>query len=151
MRRAMLLALSALAACFSPDYPDGLTCETGGGCPPGQTCAADNRCYREAGGDGDGGVSADAGMVDAGGLGELLSIDIGADVTITTTGMHAFSILGIYENGTQPITDFAIWSSSNNAVMYVDFEGVAHGQAIGSATATADYDGRRDTALVTVQ
>ncbi len=148
MRGAMLLALSALAACFSPDYPDGLTCEPAGGCPPGQTCAADNRCYREI--SGDGGVSADAVMVDAG-LGELLSIDIGPDVIISVVGTHVFAIQGIYENGTQPITDFAIWSSSNTTVMYVDFEGVAHGQATGSATATADYEGRRDTALVTVQ
>jgi hypothetical protein len=147
--RAAALAALGLAACFSPSYPEGVACDPTGWCPPGQLCAPDNRCYRAIG---DGGVAIpDAMPADAEGLGDLLAIDIGPDVTIAVMGTYQFVITGMYENGTAPITDFAIWESSNNAVMFVDFEGVAHGEAVGSATATADYMGRADSALVTVQ
>ena len=148
MVRGAILGLLGLAACFSPDYPEGVTCEPGGWCPPGQSCAVDNKCYQQLG---DGGAAIpDAFMPDSG-LGDLVSIDIGADVTIPVGGTHQFIVTGIYENGSQEITDFAIWSSSNTAVMFVDFEGVAHGEAVGSATAECDYMGRVDNALVTVQ
>ncbi len=45
MRPAALLL--ALAGCFSPTVEDGAECSPEGDCPPGQTCAADGRCYRE--------------------------------------------------------------------------------------------------------
>jgi hypothetical protein len=47
MWRAALL-LSLAAGCFSPNVEDGAECSPEGGCPPGQTCAADGRCYRES-------------------------------------------------------------------------------------------------------
>ncbi len=148
MVRAAAIGLLGLAACFSPDYPEGVTCEPGGWCPPGQICAVDNRCYREVG---DGGAAIPDAKIPDAGLGALVSIDIGPDVTIPVGGTHQFTITGTYENGTQPITDFAIWASSDMAIMFVDFEGVAHGEAPGTATASCDYMGRADTALVTVQ
>ena len=45
MKGAALLLL--LSACFSPTVEDGAECSPEGACPPGQTCAADGRCYRE--------------------------------------------------------------------------------------------------------
>jgi len=45
MRGVPLLLL--LPACFSPTVEDGAECSPEGACPPGQTCAADGRCYRE--------------------------------------------------------------------------------------------------------
>ena len=79
-----------------------------------------------------------------------MSISIGDDVTIAVGETHQFVITGTYENGTQVIDDFAIWSSSNNGVMFINFMGVAQGESAGTATATCDYNGRVDTALVTV-
>ena len=39
----------AVAACFSPDIPDGQPCGDGGACPSGQMCdPADNLCHRDA-------------------------------------------------------------------------------------------------------
>jgi hypothetical protein len=147
--RAIVFAAGLLGGCFNPSYPEGVSCDPTGWCPPGQACAPDNHCYRSVG---DGGVAIpDAMPADAEGLGDLLGISIGPDVTIAVGGTHQFVITGNYENGDAPITDFAIWDSSNNAVMFVDFEGLAHGEAVGSATATADYMGRVDSALVTVQ
>lgn len=46
MRR--LLAPLLLAGCFSPSVDEGAECSPQGACPPGQTCAADLRCYAEA-------------------------------------------------------------------------------------------------------
>lgn len=47
--RLSVLALAALAGCFSPKYPDGLTCGLGTDpCPPGQRCQTDGRCHAEA-------------------------------------------------------------------------------------------------------
>jgi len=148
--RALLLAMCACAvgACFSPDYPEGVACDPTGWCPPGMKCAVDNKCYTVVG---DGGVAIPDAVIPDSGLGALTGIDIGPDVTITVGGTHQFVVTGIYENGSQEITDFAIWSSTDTNVMFVDFMGLAHGEAAGSATAQADYMGRVDTALVTVQ
>ncbi|HTM19077.1 MAG TPA: hypothetical protein VL172_01165 [Kofleriaceae bacterium] len=147
--RLVVVAALALAGCFNPSYPDGVACDPTGWCPPGQLCGPDNRCHHEIG---DGGIDIpDADLPDADPLGMLQSIDIGPDVTIPVNGTHTFTVTGHYENGDQTITDFAIWSSTDNAVMFVDFMGVAHGEGVGSATASADYMGRVDTALVTVQ
>lgn len=153
--RVVLCAAAAISliACFSPDYPKDLSCAPDGWCPPGQTCNAANMCVATSGGGGDGGAGgpdATPGPDADNGLGALMSISIGDDVTIPVGGTHQFTVTGIYENGTQPITDFAIWESDNNSVMYLDFNGLATGAAAGTATATARYDGRVDSAIVTV-
>jgi hypothetical protein len=149
MLRLAALAALAVAGCFDPTYPEGVTCDPTGWCPPGQLCGTDNHCHHEVG---DGGIDQpDADEPDADPLGDLLSIDIGPDVTIPVNGTYTFTITGHYQNGDQPITDFAIWDSSDMQVMFVDFMGVAHGEAAGTATATCNYMGRVDTALVTVQ
>lgn len=150
MRAVVALALGMLAAgCFDPDYPVGVACDPSGWCPPGQRCTVTNMCVSDSdagqtGGDGGPGIDATEG------LGNLVGIDIGADVTIAVDGTHQFVVIGIYENGMEQIDDFAIWESTDNNIMFVDFMGVAKGQSPGTATARARYDGRVDTALVTV-
>lgn len=47
MRVPLLAPLLAAAGCFSPTVEEGATCSIEGACPPGQTCAADGRCYAE--------------------------------------------------------------------------------------------------------
>ncbi len=152
--RAVLLTIAAaalLGACFSPDYPANLPCDPTGWCPPGQTCNVRNMCIADGTGDGDGGAGTIDGTPADAGHGALTAIDIGADVTIAVGETYQFTVTGTYEDGsTAPITDFAIWDSSDMAVMYIDFMGLVHGQAAGQATARARYGGRVDTALVTV-
>lgn len=152
MRAVLLTAAAAalLGACFNPDYPANLPCDPTGWCPPGQTCNVRNICVADTG-DGDGGVAGIDGNPADAGHGALTAIDIGADVTIAVGDTYQFTVTGTYADGsTMEITDFAIWDSSDMAVMYVDFMGLAHGQAAGQATARARYGGRVDTALVTV-
>jgi hypothetical protein len=146
---AIIVSTLLVGACFDPDYPVGLACDPTGWCPPGQRCNFSNTCVvdSDAGqpnGDGGGGIDATEG------LGNLVGIDIGPDVTIAVNGTHQFTVIGIYQNGMEPISDFAIWESTDNNVMFIDFMGLAKGQAAGTATARARYDGRVDTALVTV-
>jgi hypothetical protein len=45
--RLALAVLAVLAACkpFDPTYPSGIPCGPGGECPPGQSCAANDRCF----------------------------------------------------------------------------------------------------------
>ena len=139
------------SACFDPEYPVGLACDPLGWCPPGQVCNNRNRCVRGADDGGAVAFDADPTTPDADvGLGDLLAISIGDDVTIAVDQTHAFVVTGTYDNGTRVISDFAIWDSSDNAVMFIDFMGVAKGVAPGVATATCEFDGRVDTALVTV-
>jgi len=50
MRRRRTIAplgLAVLVGCYGPDLADGLPCSPEGGCPDGQSCAADHVCYRE--------------------------------------------------------------------------------------------------------
>jgi hypothetical protein len=151
MRPLIVVAALGLTSCFNPDYPVDLPCDPAGWCPPGQVCSVRNICVAA---DSDGGaIIVDAGDGDGGvdsGLGALQSISIGDDVQIEVGGTHQFVITATYENGTAVVDDFAIWDSSDNNIMFVDFEGVAHGQAAGAAVATCDYMGRVDTAVVTV-
>lgn len=143
-----------LAGCFSPSYPENLACDMDGWCPPGQACNAANVCVLASGGNdagfADGGIGPDSSPDALEGLGQLVGISIGDDVVLEVGQTHQFPLIGIYENGMEPITEFAIWESTDNNVMFVDFMGVAHAQGSGTATATARYNGRVDTALVTV-
>jgi hypothetical protein len=145
------LALVAVTACFAPDYPTGLACGPDGFCPPGQVCVvADQICVAATPGDGGPAGAVDARWPDAG-QGQLVALSIGDAVTLLVAGTHAFVVTAIYENGTEtvdPVT--VIWMSSNNAVMYIDFMGVAHGESAGVATATARWEGRVGEAEVTV-
>jgi hypothetical protein len=43
-----LVPLLLVAGCFSPTVEEGAECSAERECPPGQTCAADGRCYGEA-------------------------------------------------------------------------------------------------------
>jgi hypothetical protein len=102
---------------------------------------------------GDGGVAGpDARSFPDGntGLGQLLSISIGDDVTLEVGQTHQFVITGTFENGSAPLNDFARWESTDNNIMWLDFNGVANGAAEGMATATCTIQGRVDTAVVTV-
>ncbi|RMH41358.1 MAG: hypothetical protein D6689_11365 [Deltaproteobacteria bacterium] len=153
--RAIALAAvaAALAACFDPDYPVGLPCGPDRFCPPGQQCSADNVCVAPA--SGDAGAAADAEPTadarDDGGLGRLLSIDIGPDVTLALGDTYTFTVTATYERGTRVEDNTrTIWRSSDNGVVFVDFMGVAKPQSPGTATVTADFEGRVDTADVTV-
>lgn len=148
---AVVMAV-ALAACFDPDYPTNLPCGTDGFCPPGQRCSALDICIAGTGPDADPDAPDARRAPDANtGLGNLLSIDIGPDLTLTLAETHTFVVTGTYEGGTQ-IEDnlFVIWRGSDNSIVFVDFMGVARPQAAGTATITADFAGRLDTAEVTV-
>jgi hypothetical protein len=144
--RAIVIGLAlAAAACFNPDYPVGLPCGPDSFCPSGQMCDIDNICVAEPGG-GD----VDGGDGDAG-LGDLLSIDIGPDLTLPLNQTHTFVVTATYENGTA-IADnaFVIWSSTDNGIVFVDFMGIARPQAEGTATVSANFNGRLDDAVITV-
>ena len=150
MRLAVMLSALVAVGCFNPDYPENLPCGANNWCPSGQVCTVARVCV-SAGGDG-GVAGPDArSFVDANdGLGQLLSISIGDDVTLEVGQTHQFVITGTFENGTAPLNDFARWESSDNNTMWLDFNGVAHGAAVGTATATCTIQGRVDTADVTV-
>jgi hypothetical protein len=150
-RWLVALALATTAACFSPTYPDNLPCDPDGWCPPGQACAAGNVCVRTGGTPGsDAGAGADAVVTDAGGLGDLLSISIGGDLTLAVAETHQFVITGTYERGTEVITGFAVWDSTDNLIVRVDFMGLATAESPGTATVRARYEGRVATAIVEV-
>src|SRR6185503_8249045 len=58
---------------------------------------------------------------------------------------------GIYSDGTkQDLTAQASWSSSDNAVSTVANTGVATGAALGTATISADFDGKTGSTSLTV-
>lgn len=143
----------ALVTCFDPDYPVNLPCGDDDYCPPGLTCSALDVCVASVDGpDADPNAPDGREFPDANtGLGNLLSIDIGADLTLTLAETHTFVVTGTYEGGTQ-IEDnlFVIWRGSDNGIVFVDFMGIARPQAVGTATITADFDGRLDTADITV-
>jgi len=154
-RVALVAAAAALASgCFSPDYPENLPCDVNGWCPPGQSCNGDSVCV---GGSSDGGTAgdaaghADAQVFDANGLGELLSISIGDDVTLAVEETHQFVVTATYELGSIVVTGWSVWRSSNTAIVWVDFNGLATAAAVGQATITATYEGRVDDAVVTVE
>jgi hypothetical protein len=45
------LVLAFIAACYTPQFVEGLACSDKGDCPPGQECMAGNRCYSVLGTD----------------------------------------------------------------------------------------------------
>ncbi len=47
---AVAAGAALVAACVSPDYPEGLACSAEGTCPPGQACNADGVCRSTGGG-----------------------------------------------------------------------------------------------------
>ncbi len=149
---AALLAV-VLGACFNPDYPVGLPCGPDRFCPDGQTCSAQNICESDDAPPPDASADIDARpRIDADlGLGDLQSIDIGPDLDVPINQLHTFVVTGTYDGG-ERIEDniFVIWQSSNNATAFVDFMGVLHPQAEGTVTITADFEGRVDTADITV-
>jgi hypothetical protein len=157
LRRVALVSIiaSALAlpACFDPDYPADLPCGPDRFCPSGQICSADDICLSIAGAGTDASFDAniDSGpLVDAG-PGDLLSIDIGLDQTLALNATYTFVVTAMYENASEQVDNTTvIWESTDNAIVFVDFMGVAHPQAEGVATITADFNGRIDTADFTI-
>jgi len=156
--RLALLVLAgafALPGCFDPSYPVGLPCGPDRFCPSGQTCNGNDICI-STNGRSDGGVDEPDSSLPPGpdanlGLGDLISIDIGGDRTLTLAETHTFVVTGTYESGTQIENNiFVIWESTDNGIVFVDFMGVARPQSAGTATITADFEGRIDTAVLTI-
>jgi hypothetical protein len=152
MRRVpiALPLLLALFGCFNPSYPEGLQCDEDGWCPPGQVCNLAHYCVA---GSSDAGVDAlafDAAPPDADGLGVLLSISIGDDVTITVGGTHQFTVTAHYELADVAVTEGIIWRSSATGVAGIDFNGLASGVSAGVSEITGRWAGRVDAALLTV-
>jgi hypothetical protein len=146
-----------LGGCFSPSYPENLPCDVDGWCPPDQMCNAAQICIAVAGGDGDGGaVIGDGGVPFDGapdalnGMGQLLSITIGDDVTLSIGMTHQFNVTANYEGGSIMVTDEVIWQSNATSVAFVDFTGLTTAAGAGVAEITARYMGRADLAVVTV-
>ena len=149
----LLLVSAALGAgCFNPDYPVGLQCDSDGWCPPGQVCNIANYCVA---GDADGGSDVDALLWDApppdsDGLGALLSISIGDDVAIQVTETHQFTVTAHYELADVTVTEGIIWRSGATTVAGIDYNGLATGVSPGVAEISGRWQGRIDTALLTV-
>ncbi len=143
------ISLLFWGACFSPDYPTGLACGPDDFCPSGQLCSAAKVC--ESTGGQPGGADADLSPDALSGLGDLQSIDIGADLSLTLAQTHTFVVNGMYEGGTQEENNaLVIWKSSDTSTAFVDFQGVAHPQTTGAVTITADLNGRVATVTLTV-
>jgi hypothetical protein len=84
-------------------------------------------------------------------MGEIESIDIGPDLTLSLAETHTFVVTATYSDGTQIEENaLVIWTSSSNATVFVDFQGVARPQAVGTATITANFNGQVNSAVVTV-
>jgi len=147
-------ASSLTSGCFSPSYPENLPCDVDSWCPPGQLCNTQSLCVAD---NGDADVvydappPSDAQLFDAHGLGRLLSISIGDDVTLAVDQTHQFVVTATYELGDLVVTDWSIWRSSNTAIVWVDFTGLATAASLGQASISATYEGRTDDATVTVQ
>jgi hypothetical protein len=53
MRSALAVGALLFVGCFSPDLGDGkIACGSGGSCPSGYVCRADNHCWKDGGSDG---------------------------------------------------------------------------------------------------
>ena len=155
MRALVLIAALAgsVVGCFSPSYPENLPCDVDGWCPPDQMCNTAQVCVAVAGNGSDGGAVSDGGPPgpDAiNGMGQLLSISIGDDVTLSVSMTHQFTVTANYEAGPVIVTAEVIWQSSATAVAFVDFTGLTTAASAGTAEITARYMGRADLAVVTV-
>ncbi len=145
----VVATLLCAGGCFSPTYPVELECGPDGYCPPGQTCSAIRIC--EANPDPSTLPDARIGPDAVVRTGELESIDLGPDLTLSLGETHTFVVTATYEDG-EKVEDNAlvIWTSSSNATVFVDFQGVARPQAVGTATITADFNGQVNLAVITV-
>ncbi len=148
----LLLSAALSAGCFNPDYPVGLQCDTDGWCPPGQVCNAAHYCVA---GDADGGSDVDALLwdatpPDADGLGALLSISIGDDVTIAVSETHQFEVTAHYELADVTVTEGIIWRSSLTTIAGINYDGLATGVAAGTTEISGRWQGRVGTAQLTV-
>ncbi len=150
MRGSLLLMAALAVGCFNPSYPDRLQCGPDGWCPSGQVCDRVNICVSTSGDGSDAAPDARSFSDADNGLGALVSISIGDDVTLEIGQTKPFEITGIFENGTAPINEFARWESTDNNIAWLDFNGVVTAAAEGTATATCSVRGRVASAMVTV-
>ena len=154
MRRLVLfLVLGAsamgIAGCFEPTYPTDLECGPDNFCPPGQTCSSIRICELNP----DPSIAPDAriGPDATVRMGEIESIDIGPDLTLSLAETHTFVVTSTYSDGMQIEENvLVIWTSSSTATVFVDFQGVARPQAVGTATVTANFNGQVNSAVVTI-
>lgn len=145
----LVCGLVATAGCFDPTYPVELECGPDNYCPPGQTCSSIRICELNP----DPSLVPDArpGPDATVRMGEIESIDIGPDLTLTLAETHTFVVTSTYSDGMQIEENaLVIWTSSSTATVFVDFQGVARPQAVGTATVTADFNGQVNSAVVTV-
>ncbi|MCP4228515.1 MAG: hypothetical protein GY773_34620, partial [Actinomycetia bacterium] len=119
IKKTLLWAVIALvSSCFNPSYPEGLGCDVDGWCPPGLVC---NRAAVCVAADGDGGAGGGDALV---GMGALVSISIGDDRTIETGATYQFTITGTYQDDSEVVIDeLAIWRSTDNGIVWLDFNG----------------------------
>src|SRR5438270_3567869 len=65
-------------------------------------------------------------------------------------GVQQFTAVGTYDNGTTKVLSHCNWSTSNNAVVFINQSGAATAMGQGSATVTATQDVGVGTTTVTV-
>ncbi len=151
LSKPILVAVSAaflLVACFDPSYPTELSCGPDSFCPPGQICSSANICTVPGQtAEPDASTTPDA----RAGLGQLQSISIGEDLSLTLAQTHTFIVTASYEGGMQ-VEDNAlvIWRTTDTEIAFVDFQGIVRPQSAGVVTITADFSGRVATATVTI-
>lgn len=84
---ALIAAVSGVAGCFGPSFPEGFSCAGDGLCPGGQFCdPSDNRCKFVNTGDGDDAATGDAGSTDDDAPGAGLCDDPDIAVCLTMDG-----------------------------------------------------------------
>lgn len=141
--------LVLIAGCFNPSYPENLPCDPEDGwCPSGQMCNSANICVPDTGE-----PQPDASPFDAPPPPVIVGIDIGDDLTMNVDDTAQFSVALVYsDDSTVPVdpSELVIWRSSNNAIVRIDFNGLATADAPGQVSITGRYDGLVDVAEVVV-
>lgn len=142
------LLLGSLAGCFNPTYPENLPCAEDGWCPAGQICNAASICVVDTGE-----PLPDAAVTDAPPPPFVVGIDIGEDQALNVDDTYQFSVVEVYSDGNRVPVDpgeLVVWRSTDNAVVFLDFNGLATASSEGAATVTGRYEGLVDAAEVTV-
>ena len=148
LQPVLLLAILCAAGCFKPDYPQNLPCGEENWCPPGQVCNAASICVIDTGE-----PLPDANNIDAVPPPFVIGIDIGEDVSMNVGDTLQFSAVEVWSDGARiPIDagELLIWRSTDNGIVWLDFNGLATAETAGAATVTGRYEGLIDAAEVTV-
>lgn len=145
---ASLLATAALGGCFNPTYPVDLACGEDNWCPPGQICNLAGICVLDTGE-----PFPDASPFDSPPPPFVVSIDIGDDQTLNVDDTYQFSVVQVYSDDSRvpiDVSELVIWRSTDNGIVFLDFNGLATASSAGQATVTGRYEGLVDDAEVTV-